>query len=285
MQLIKQRAVIASLILIGAATAFVLFDYFRGNEPEPEGIIQATVHSDILGQDREILIHLPLNYDSTRSYPTAYVLDGSSLDGPMSETFRLLDSAGAAPPVIVVGIPNMTKENRERQLIPPFMRINSEQSDSPFGNGDKFLSFMEQELFPFIAARYRVEPVRLFLGHSRGGLLVMYSLLYRPEMFQGRFCYSTPFWRQENILISKTADFLQTNDTLRSFLFISVGENETENIKNGFHRMVTALNEQPATGFVLREKQTAGADHQNNAQISAASGIAAWGDFYRSGIK
>lgn len=275
----KKIASIALLILVTAAICFVVYDFFRGGSSEDEGVIHATLHSAILGQDREVLIHLPRQYDSTRTYPVVYVLDGSSQDGHIAECFDKLSSAGQVPPAIVVGLPNMTQENRERQLVPPFMKTDAQKSDSPSGEGEKFLSFIENELFPFIAQNYATSQTRLFMGNSRAGLLVMYSLLYRPEIFHARFCFSTPFWRQDDILITKVSEFLRTKDSLRSFLFMSVGERETDNIKGGFDRMSATFKENAPVGFEWHAYQTPGSDHQINAQNSAAIGIVKWGEF------
>jgi predicted alpha/beta superfamily hydrolase len=71
-----------------------------------------------------------------------------------------------------------------------------------------FLEFMERELIPFIATQYGASETRLFAGNSRGGLLVMYSLLQKPDLFAGRFCFSTPLWREDNLLVQKVSAFL-----------------------------------------------------------------------------
>jgi predicted alpha/beta superfamily hydrolase len=274
----KKAAVVGSLVLATSAVSIVAFDFLRDGGSEDEGVIHTIVRSEILGQDRDLLIHLPRHYDSTGSYPVVYVLDGSSQDGHVAVKFDVLSSAGIAPQAIVVGIPNMTAENRERQLVPPFMKTDVEKPDSPYGEGEKFLSFVKNELFPFINERYAASQTRLLMGHSRSGLLVTYSLLYRPEMFQARFCYSTPLWRQDNILVTKTEEFLRAKDSLRSFFYMSVGEKETENIRGGFERMTQAFKRHAPAGFVWYADLTPGADHQDNAQISAAAGIARWGE-------
>ena len=281
LRFLKKATGLLALILATSAVSIVSFDYLRGRISKDGEVIHTTVRSEILGQDRELLIHLPRHYDSARSYPVVYVLDGSSQDGHIAEKFDVLSSAGYAPQVIVVGIPNMSAENRQRQLIPPFMRIDPEKADSPLGEGERFLSFMEAELFPFVAQRYAASQTRLFMGHSRGGLLVMYSLLYRPELFQARFCYSAPFWRQDHILVSKTAEFLRAKGSLRSFFYMSVGEKETGNIRSGFDRMADTFKGSTPEGFVWRADLTPGADHQENPLISAAAGIANWEEFAR----
>ena len=75
------------------------------------------------------------------------------------------------------------------------------------GTADRFLEFMETKLVPFMAARYGASDTRLFAGNSRGGLLVMYSLIQKPDLSAGRICFSTPFWRENNLLVERVSAF------------------------------------------------------------------------------
>src|SRR6185436_3484005 len=119
--------------------------------PETGNIVQANIHSTILDEDRSVITHLPRNYfkDTTQKYPVMYVLDGTSQDDHTANKISVLSDAGLVPPAIVVGLPN-TRGNRERDQTPPFMRRDVNDENSPFGAGDKFLSFIERELIPFI---------------------------------------------------------------------------------------------------------------------------------------
>jgi predicted alpha/beta superfamily hydrolase len=273
------------ILTTAAATYILLHDHFTGrfpwDQPQAENEIHVTIHSEILHQERAIIVRLPHDYDSMAKYPVMYVLDGSSEDKDIACKFEVLSSAGYTPKTIVVGIPNMTAENRQRNLTPPFMRIDVEDIKSPLGGGDQFLSFMESELFPFIENNYPASQVRLFHGNSRGGLLVMYSLLYKPGLFQARFCYSTPFWRQDNILVSKVSSFLNSKDTLQTFLYMSAGANETDNIRNGLERMKKTFEEKAPAGLTWYSDYTPKAVHENNSRISTAAAIAKWSEYLK----
>jgi predicted alpha/beta superfamily hydrolase len=269
-------------MLLTSAISIVLFDYFTGGPSYPEGVIQTKLYSNILGQERELIIHLPRNCDSTEKYPVMYVLDGSSEDGHVANKFDILSTAGYAPPAIVVGIPNMSGENRQRNMTPPYMRMDIDKKDSPLGGADKFLSFMESELFPFIENNYPASPIRLFYGNSRGGLLVMYSLLHKPDLFEARFCFSPAFWRDDNMIVSKAADFLSAKDTLHTFLYMSMGAKEVDKMKNGFDSMTRVFKEKAPLGLVWYSEYTPNADHQDNAQISATIGIGRWSEYLKT---
>ncbi|MBI1766830.1 MAG: alpha/beta hydrolase [Bacteroidetes bacterium] len=278
----KRALVFGTVIVITSILSIIIFSKLtEGNLADPEGVTQAKLYSSILGEERGLIIHLPRGYDSTKLYPVMYVLDGGSQDTHIAAKFDVLTTAGYTPKTIIVGIPNMSGKNREHNLIPPFMRIDNDDINSEFGNGDKFLNFMESELIPFVESNYRASQVRLLSGNSRGGLLVMYSLLYRPNLFQARFCYSTPFWRQDNILVSKVDALLSQKDTLNTFIYLSAGENETENIKNGLDKMTKKLKEKAPIGLVVHFDYTPNATHQNNSVISASTGIARWSEYLK----
>jgi len=171
--------------------------------------IQTTLHSTSLNEERRIIIHYPRDYfnDTTRKFPVMYVLDGTSQDQHTADKMDILSSAGLIPQGIVIGIPN-TRGNRNRDYTPPFMRVNVDDPASPFGQADKFLLFVQNELIPFIDSNYRTSGYRTISGNSAGGLFVLYTLLENPGLFQARFCYSTPVWRFDNLMVKKTGEVL-----------------------------------------------------------------------------
>lgn len=278
------RFALVILVTAGVTTA-ILFDHFTGHLPgmssKKEGVIETKIHSAILNEDRDVIIYLPANYDSTRKYPVMYVLDGASHETPLLKSLEILSAGGIAPATIVVAIPNSSAETRQRDLTPPYLRQDNEVSDSPLGNGNTFLEFMEQELIPFIEKKYAVSTTRAISGHSRGGLLVMHSLIWKPELFQARFCYSAPFWRQDGAQIGQVSEFLSKQDTLKSFLYLSVGDHETTNIKGGHEGLKKVLGGKAPAGFAWYFSSTKNSDHQDNAENAAPKAISQWGQYMR----
>jgi len=249
--------------------------------PATDRVVTTKYQSRVLGQERELIIHLPKAYDSTKRYPVLYVLDGSSQDQPLADKLDSLSGKGLVPPTLVVGIPNMNGTNRNLQLVPPFMRTDPAKPDSPMGTADQFLEFMEAELIPFIASQYGASDTRLFAGNSRGGLLVMYSLIRKPELFAGRFCFSVPLWREDNLLVKRVSAFLANSTHMKSFLYLSVGANETENIREGLDAMASVLKSQAPPELVWYAERTPGVDHQLNAAVSGLSALTKWGAYVR----
>lgn len=250
--------------------------------PDGGNIVQTTIHSTILSEDRRVIIHLPRNYskDTTQKYPVMYVLDGTSQDQHTADKIAVLSDAALIPKAIVVGLPN-TRGNRERDQTPPYMRRNVDDEKSPYGAGDKFLLFIEKELIPSIDRDYRTSGYKTLSGNSRGGLFVLYSWMEKPDLFQARFCYSTPVWRFENLMVNKTSEFLLSASGLNGFLYLSVGEKETDQMIGGFARMVDVLKHNRKKTFRWAADYTPYAVHQDNALISTSKGLAEWGKYLR----
>ena len=266
-----------AVVIITSISTLIALDLFQ-NESSEQGVKFTSLASTVLNEKRDVIIRLPRLYDSTRRYPVLYILDGSSLDRIVSDKLDVLSSVGYAPEAILVGIPNMTAENRQKNLVPPFMHIDSEDPKSLMGEGDAFLEFIEAELIPFVETKYK-SSARGFCGNSRGGLLVMYSLIRKPALFDSRICFSTPFWREEHILTDSVKSFLSTTDTLNTFIFLSAGSNETENIKSGLHQMTNSLTNADVPGLILHSVTTPGAVHADNAKLSAAQALDNWAKY------
>src|SRR5688572_5030918 len=103
------------------------------------------------------------------------------------------------------------------------------------GRADAFLAFLRTELIPTIERDYRTAPERMLAGNSRAELFVIYSLLAHPSLFHARFAHSTPMWREDEHLVKRLDAFLSEALDLRGDLFLSVGGNETEDMKRGFN--------------------------------------------------
>lgn len=278
----KKIILFSFTILLTALISIILFSYLTGNPTYPKSVIQTKLYSKILDEEREIIIHLPRDYDKNKKYMVMYVLDGSSQDKHIANKFDILATTGYVENAIIVGLPNVSGKGRQRDYTPPYMKMDIDEKDSPLGEGDNFLTFMEKELFPFIEKNYSVSENRAIAGNSRGGLLVMYSLLFKPNLFQGRFCFSPALWRDDNLIIKKTSEFLTKQDSLNSFLYISMGDQENNKMKKGFNEMTKTLKKKAVKQFIWYSEYTKNANHQNNAEISASVGIRKWTEYLKS---
>lgn len=223
------------------------------------------LQSRVLGERRGYLVHLPASYrhDSDRRYPVIYVLDGSSQDIHTAESAALLARIGLMPEVIVVGIPNVSGEGRQRDYTPPFMRQDTDLAVTDMGGADAFLQFLREELIPGVEADYRTGASRMLAGHSRGGLFVLYALTSAPDLFDVYFAHSPALWRDDHAMVGELRNFLAANAGMERVLFMSLGDEENDKMRAAYDEATELLDTAPSA-LAFRAYATAAAGHQLN---------------------
>jgi len=183
-----------------------------------------TLKSKILNEDRTLNIYLPQGYDKTKSYPVIYLLDGS-----MNEDFihvtglvQFFNQMYSMPEAIVVGIANV---DRKRDFT-FHTDLKDLQKDYPTtGHSDKFITFLEKELKPYVESQFKITDKYLF-GQSLGGLLATEILLNKPEMFNNYFIISPSLWWDDESLLKQAPQLLAKSPDTKKFVYVSVGKDE-----------------------------------------------------------
>jgi predicted alpha/beta superfamily hydrolase len=187
-----------------------------------------SLHSEVLGEDRKVWIHVPDNYnttDSTKRYPVLYLLDGDAHFYSVVGLIHQLSSVNGndvCPRMIVVAIPNT---NRTRDLTPTHVESKKESENDffkPSGGGEKFTDFIEQELIPYVDKNYPSTKDRLLVGHSLGGLMVINTLVKRPHMFNKYIAIDPSLWWDEQKSLKEYEQALQDKTFDGKSLFIGV---------------------------------------------------------------
>jgi len=240
------RRALFALLLLGLAAGFA-----GAGEPITIGET-ITLPSKIMGEERTILVSTPPGYDqSSQSYPVLYMTDGNAHLSHTRGTVDFLARNGLMPQVIVVGVNNT---DRTRDLSPTHVAsrtINGRVFESPTSGGaSKFLDFFEQELFPYVDANYRTQPLRLFTGHSFGGLFALNAFFTRPEMFDAVLAVSPSLRWDEDFPIRQAESFLDGRDELNETLFVAMAnEEEGDPAPTRLDRLEQALAAADAEGF------------------------------------
>jgi hypothetical protein len=129
-----------------------------------------TIHSDILGEDRNVSLFVPRTFSTTkRAYPVVYFTDGKSYFEPAVVAVRELFLAGHIPDCVVVAIET---PNRTQDLTPPGMGTFLAEGEE---KGEKFLQFIARELKPQLESAARIGRPAVLVGHSHGGILAHYA--------------------------------------------------------------------------------------------------------------
>ena len=155
-------------------------------------------------QARNISIWLPPNYaaDSKTRYPVIYAHDGQNLFEPgrsyggvewgLDETAAELIGDGSTAPAIIVGIWNTDKRWQEYAPQKVIESLSGETSSEWLGpnlpelKADAYLTFIVEELKPYIDATYATRPGAdgtFMMGSSMGGLISLYALAEHPDTF------------------------------------------------------------------------------------------------------
>ena len=174
------------------------------------------LHSQILNEDRTLLVNLPRGYDeTTNSYPVLYILYGGNPQGYFAEAVHIvarLHEASRIPDMIIIGVMNT---DRYRDCLP----IN--RNGEP-GGADNFLKFFTEELIPFVDKSYRTKKFRILLGPQAGAAFSVYALMENPELFRVNII-TNPFWIRSNreYMLTKANDFFSKEGLLDNFLFMT----------------------------------------------------------------
>lgn len=181
--------------------------------------------------------------------PVVYVLDGNGMFAMAAQTARMLQSAPQPlPPMLVVGVgydfrraggPNWEYVGlRHRDYSPTsdprvigLLRASPPPYDFPadfeLGGAAAFRRFLTEELRPFIAARYPVDPGdQTLLGFSLGGLFALDTLFTAPGSFRRYIAGSPALAWHDRVAFEREAALAATVDDLAADLFLSVGELE-----------------------------------------------------------
>jgi predicted alpha/beta superfamily hydrolase len=219
-----------------------------------------TIKSQVLGEERVALVRTPPGYDTNdRHYPVLYITDGDTHIAHTCATAEYLSSrAGRMPEMIVVGVINT---NRTRDLTPT-RATTDPKKNAPVGGGggDKFLKFIETELVPAVEKNYRTVPFRIHAGHSYGGLLVVHSLVTKPDLFNAYIASSPSLWWDDQVEVAKLDEFLKGRKELNRTLILTLG-GENEDMRSPYDKVKALLGRQQLTDFVWDSSLMEDEDH------------------------
>jgi predicted alpha/beta superfamily hydrolase len=237
-----------------------------------DGAERLTFQSTVLGEQRVLAVVTPASYrQGTERYPVLYLTDAESQMGHLRATAEFLARNGLAPELVLVGILNTA---RTRDLTPT-PGTKAEQAAFPTaGGGERFLDFLDKELVPAIEARYRTVPLRLFAGHSFGGLLGIHALLTRPRLFSVVIAAS-PALSWDDFLMVRQARALKTGaaPTPRA-LFVTVGGLEASpEVVEDFQDFARAMQRMPWPDFDWAWQMFPGEDHGSSVLPGDYAGL------------
>ena len=202
---------------------------------------KVTIKSEILNEDRQILIYLPEGYEnSSQRYSVLYMLGDMTHYIPAVGISKYLSESFITPELVIIAIPTVLAR---RDYTP-----TSSVSSPVAGGADKFLRFIKEELFPFVKKNYRIQHYRIFSGQIFSGLCVFYALLSRPEMFDAYIAFQSVIYGDDQFMVKKAGNIFRKSNRFQKLLYFSVEDREGA-YKSTHEEMAQIFENNPREGF------------------------------------
>lgn len=210
------------------------------------------VKSEILKENRNIIVYKPLKLSGADSLKILYLIDGED----SSYRYRKIHERfkDSIKDLIVVGIVN---SDRRRDLL----YINA---------ADKFLSFITTELFPKAEKNYKIKS-RILYGHSFGGAFTIYALVNKSTCFDC-FIASSPTPIMD--LVNKE-DYLRIDKESKKRIgfYFSYGSGDLNQVREWALILKRNLTGLPFRNFDWRFEIFEGKDHDNSDIPALINGL------------
>jgi predicted alpha/beta superfamily hydrolase len=220
--MLKQNLKLSTILFAFIFFANIVAAQVKNTSPAPftdKDMVQWDYSSKVIGEDYTIYVHFPPGYDTTKTkYPVLYMTDGDWNMTVAMNCFNMLRQDYETTEALIVGIGYGSRPNqRSRDL-------------NPATGGPKFISFIEQEVIPFIQSKYRVSDNKALYGYSYGGMFTTMVLFEHPSLFNMIFIGAPG--NSGNELISSAKKYFANNQDLNCRVFLGVGSFEHTTAKN-----------------------------------------------------
>lgn len=221
------------LVLVGLAFSCEQGEERVLTEKQPEVSIGDILHidSEILGEEREIWVHVPTGFygmnEQVAAYPVVYLMDGEihfkSTVGILDQMANAANATDLTPQMIVVGI---TNSNRVKDLTPTPAVIGRDSSTlENTGGAGLMADFIAEELIPYIEEKYPVAPYRTLIGHSFGGLFVLNTLINRPDLFANYLVIDPGMWYDDERFSHSVLAKMERTSFSQQQVYIAIANN------------------------------------------------------------
>lgn len=214
-------------------TAFLSLLHFEGlaqfDQNDENQIVIGKVdslYSEVLQEQREIWIHVPEDFDKSKLYPVIYLLDASEHFYVFTGMLKQLTPL-KIPESILVGI---TNTDRTRDFTPTNVPFQRGQKSETSGGAHNFIQFIDTELKPFISSKFPTENNSTIIGHSTGGLFVLYSYLFHENTFDNYLAIDPSLWWDKEHLVNAAQSQFEKGNRKEKPLYIAVANSIGETL-------------------------------------------------------
>jgi predicted alpha/beta superfamily hydrolase len=208
-----------------------------------------TINSEILSENRTILIFTPYGLKNADTVSIIYMVDGEFSKYRLEQVDIENNNKNVG-----IGIINT---DRRRDLL-------------PVNQADKFNDFIEKELIKKIERNFKIKE-RILYGHSFGGAFTIYSMINKPSQFD-KYITSSPTPIMDLIDLEL---YEQLNDTLTTDIkfYISYGSKDMRQVKKWASRLIDNLINLKTDKFHWTSEIFEGENHNTTDKISIVNGL------------
>jgi predicted alpha/beta superfamily hydrolase len=220
------RIFIVLILIFSTTLIFGQNKKTENSKPFILGVIDE-IQSKELAEKRILNIYLPEGYkqNDTTKYPVIYLVDGSADEDFIHIVglvhFNSFEWINQVPKSIVVGIATV---DRRRDFTFPTQIEADKKAYPTSGHSDKFISFIEKELQPYIDKKYNTNESKTIIGQSLGGLLATEILFVKPQLFNKYIIVSPSLWWDDGSILKQNATILDYTFTQQTDVYIGVGK-------------------------------------------------------------
>ena len=184
-----------------------------------------------------LFIKLPKSYERSpqQHYPVIYLTDALYSFQVVSGATRYPMNSGKMAEAIIVGISYEKGSKGDTSRVYDYTPVKSPLWRKDTGGAEKFIRFIESDVFNYIEKNYRTDPdKRVFVGNSLGGLLGSYILLTKPELFRHYIIGSPSYWFHNKSIFDIAEPLLAKIRGVEANVFIAIGERETKALESQY---------------------------------------------------
>lgn len=148
----------------------------------------------------------------------------------------------------------------------------NEKKSPQSGGAANFLSFMKNELFPFIETNYSADKSdRTLIGCSLGGLFTLYTLFTQPEMFQRYVAASPAFGWDNEVIYQYEKKYFENISNPPAKLFMCMGG--VERGVPGFEKLAKFLSDRSYKSIQIKAMVLENTGHSGTKGEGYARGL------------
>jgi len=188
---LRMNSIRSIVIVISLSFHFCSTAQFTHNKDQ-QIVIGAvdSLFSKTLNEQREIWVHVPEDIDPSKKYPVIYLLDAPAQFYAVTGMIKLLEKWNM-PASIVVGISNTDRTRDFNTTHVAFQRGHKSETS---GRASNFIKFIETELTPYLKNKHPIDNMSTVIGHSTGGLFVLYAYIHHPDIFDNYLAIDPSLW-------------------------------------------------------------------------------------------